>query len=370
MASSRAARAVSRTGPADQVEPGTRLLLRCFVGLTLLAVLALLVFSSRTDEDFAWSIRLEVTAAFLGAAFAAGCLLSLLSLRQRRWTRIRVPVVTVAVFTAISSAATLVHHHRLHLADGSAPARAAAWLWLVVYLVVPVACVLVIGRQERGPARPEASPRPLPRWLNVLLAAQGVVLTTAGAVLFLGCLTVHHEAKAITHFWPWALTPLSGQIIGAWLIAFGVAAGLAIRERDLSRLLIPAVAYTVFGVLELLVLLRFRGLVRAGDPWLWVYVALLLTAVGTGGYGWWAATRRPPPGGAGSAGGRPAQGRAEPGGDVGEDLHVVLGREAERQREGDLAHLPEPRVSVERLGDLVGGTQQVGGEEQPPRSLG
>src|SRR3954465_1004399 len=100
---------------ADDVQTGTRLLLSAFVGLTLLAVLALLVFSGRADVDFAWSIRLEISAAFLGAAFAAGCVLSALSLRQKRWSLIRVPVATVAVFTAITSTATLVHHHRLHL---------------------------------------------------------------------------------------------------------------------------------------------------------------------------------------------------------------------------------------------------------------
>src|SRR3954451_137059 len=143
---------------AGDVQTGTRLLLGAFVGLTLLAVLALLVFSGRTDEDFAWSIRAEITAAFLGAAFAAGCLLSLLSLRQRLWALIRVPVGTVAVFTAIASTATIVHHHRLHLADGGPLARSAAWLWLVVYLVVPVACVLVISREEtrHGPTNSTA----------------------------------------------------------------------------------------------------------------------------------------------------------------------------------------------------------------------
>jgi hypothetical protein len=171
---------------ADEVRPGTRLLLTAFAGLTLLAVLALLVFSGRADEDFAWSIRVEITAAFLGAAFAAGCVLSLLSLHQKRWTP---------------------------------------------------------------------------------------------------------------------------------------------------------------------------------------YVAALLAAVGTGGYGWWAAARRPARDAAGSAVGRPAQGRAELRGDVGEDLDVVLAREAERQREGDLTHLPEPRVPVQRRGDLLGGAQQVGGEQQPPRAL-
>ena len=49
----------------------------------------------------------------------------------------------------------------------------------------------------------------------------------------------------------------------------------------------------------------------------------------------------------------PAERRAEPGGDVGEDLHVVLVLEGERQRERDLVDLPERGVRVEPLGDLA-----------------
>ena len=49
----------------------------------------------------------------------------------------------------------------------------------------------------------------------------------------------------------------------------------------------------------------------------------------------------------------PAERGAELGGDVGEDLHVVLVLEAERQRERDLVDLAEAGVRVEPLGDLA-----------------
>src|SRR3954454_10148291 len=235
---------------ADAVLPGTRWLLRTFVALTSLAVADLLVFAARAHQDFAWSIHMEITAAFLGAAYAAGWLLSLLALRRGTWTEVRIPVVTVAVFTSVSLTATLVHAHRLHLLDGGPVGRFAAWLWLAVYLVVPVASLAVIGRQERaGRAPSPAVRRPMPRWLAVALAAQGGVLFVAGVVLFAGGLTVHHHAEPMTHFWPWDMMPLSTEVTGAWLISFGVAAALVIRERDLRRLVAPAAAYTAFGVL-------------------------------------------------------------------------------------------------------------------------
>ena len=43
--------------------------------------------------------------------------------------------------------------------------------------------------------------------------------------------------------WPWQLTPLTARTVASWLIAFGIAAALAIQERDLGRLELPAAAY-------------------------------------------------------------------------------------------------------------------------------
>ncbi|MGY1590762.1 hypothetical protein ACI79D_02175 [Geodermatophilus sp. SYSU D00708] len=285
-----------RTGAdpsASDVRTGTRWLLRAFTGLTLLAVVTLLVWPERAREAFAWSIAMEVTAAWLGAAYASGTVLSVLALRRRRWDEIRVAVVTVGVFTALTLVATLVHTHRMHLVHGEEAGRFAAWVWFGVYLVVPVACAAVVVLQEvgRGPARHVG--RPLPRWLARLLAAQGAVLAAAGAVLFLGGLTVHHHSEPVTRFWPWDVMPLSSQVIGAWLVALGVGAVLVIRERDLSRLLVPAVTYTLFGALQLVVLARYRADLDPADPWLWGYVVVCAVVTATGGYGTWAARRGP-----------------------------------------------------------------------------
>jgi hypothetical protein len=281
--------------PGERVLPGTRWLLSAFAGFTLLAVVALLAFPSRAREDFAWSIGTELTAAFLGAGFAAGLVLSLLSLRQERWSSIRTPVVTVTVYATLVLTASLIHTHRLHLTDGGALARFSAWLWLAVYLVVPVVGVVVVLRQDDRRTRLSEARRPMPVVLVAVLAAQGAVLFAAGVALVLSGLTVHHMVMSVAEFWPWEITPLSAMVTGAWLIAFGVAAALAIAQRDLDDLLVSAVTYAVFGVLELLVLARYRSELDAADPWSWAYVAVLVSVGGTGGYGWWAA--RPGPAG-------------------------------------------------------------------------
>ena len=283
---------------ADAVRPGTRRLLLAFLALTLLAINQLFVLSDVADRFWAWPIPTEMTAAFLGAAYGAGFVLSALALREDRWSRIRVPVLTVTVFTVLTGIATLDHAHKLRLMSGEPVARAAAWVWLAVYVVIPFACALVVVRQERDRRGVDAPPgRPIPGWLRGLLVVEGGVLFVAGAVMFTGGAFLHHHTARSTHFWPWEVTPLSAMVIGAWLIAFGVAAALVLRERDLGRLFVAAATYTVFGVFELVAVIWYAPQVDGGDPWLWSYVAVLVAITATGAFGAWAARRRSADGG-------------------------------------------------------------------------
>lgn len=279
---------------AGAVLPGTRWLLTAFAALTLLAVVQLLVLADVADRYWAWTIRTEATAAFLGAGYAAGFVLAVVALREHEWSRIRVPLVTVTTFAVVTAIATLVHLHRLNLTSGGAVAQVVAWTWLAVYLVVPVACVVVVTRQERHRRRPEEVLRPMPDWLTALLALEGALLFAAGTVLFAGGLMVHHHVEpGATDFWPWGLMPLGAQTIGAWLIAFGVAAAMAIHQGDLSRLLVSAVTYTAFGVFELVAVLWHWPQVSRQGPWRWIYLVVLVAIVLTGAYGWWVARQGP-----------------------------------------------------------------------------
>jgi hypothetical protein len=253
----------------------TRRVLAAFAVLTLLATNQLLVVGDFTDRYFAWTISVRPTSAFLGAAYAAGFVLALFALRRDRWREVRVALVTVTVFTVLTLVPTLIHLHTFHLMDGGAIARLAAWVWLTIYLVIPIACLGVVTQQLQQPAGDARVGRSMPRWLTSLLAVQGGTLFLVGAVMFLGGAKVHHLPEGAMGFWPWRLTPLSAQVIGAWLVALAVAAALAIWERDLNRLLVPAATYTAFGVFQLLVALRSGTQVRPDYQWGWVYVGLL-----------------------------------------------------------------------------------------------
>lgn len=262
----------------------TKVLLAVFVALTALATVVLYLRSGDTADWFAWTINPPLTAAFLGGGYGAGFVMVMLALRTHAWAHARVPVVTVLLFTALTLAATLLHRDRFHFASDGAVARFAAWFWLAVYLVVPVALVLTAVRQQRMAGRDPEIRQPLPRWLAVILTVQGAIMLVVGVVLF----AVPSTAKTL---WPWTLTPLTARVVAAWLVAFGVASVLALAERDLERLEISAIAFVLFGLLELVALLRFGDTVRWGSAAATTYLVVLLTVPPTGAAGWWIAVR-------------------------------------------------------------------------------
>ena len=270
--------AVDREEAREGLQAPTRVLLVAFVVLTLVATNQLFVLARHTATLFSWTIQPPLSAAFLGASYAAGCLLSVLALRSGSWRVARVPLVTVLVFAVLTLLATLLHLDRFHFAAPGLVARAAAWIWLGVYLVVPVALLVVVLRQTRSARAGGTEGSSMPRWLLGLLGLQGVVLGVAA----LGLLV----APALTaRWWPWALTPLTARMIAAWLAALAVAALLSLRAPDVGRVRIPAVAYVVFALLQLLALLLYGeafawGTVRAG-----VYLGALVVSLATGAAG-------------------------------------------------------------------------------------
>jgi hypothetical protein len=257
--------------------PGTRLVLAVFGGLTLLAFVALFIGAEQTDRVFAWTIQPPATAAFLGAAYAAGCALELLALRRGTWTAVRLPFLTILVFTTATLRATLLHLDRFHFASPVPLARFAAWFWLVIYVVVPVSMVVVLVVQERRPSAP-AERVPLPMVLRVTMLVQGAVMLLVGVALF-----VRPGLAAV--LWPWPLTPLTARMVAAWLLGFGLAVGLAGLEANLARLDVAAVAYGLLAVLELVVLARYPETVRWGSVAAWVYLAMAVSILASSAYG-------------------------------------------------------------------------------------
>lgn len=283
-----AAPAAVDTAATRRLLPGMRALLVAFALLTAMAVGALYVLAERTSETFAWTIAPPLTAAFLGAGYAAGFVLVVLCMRDPVWVNSRAAVLTIFVFVVLTLVATLLHVNRLHFDDDFTTlgtiARIAAWFWFAVYVIVPLAMAVLLALQERAPGTDPPSRHPVPGLLRAVLAVESALLLVGGALMFA-------DPTTASTLWPWPLLPFTGRVVAAWLLAFGIATALAAVHGDLARLRTAAIAYAVFGVLVLLAVARFPDTPDWGHPSSWIFVGTAVAVVATGAAGWWLAPR-------------------------------------------------------------------------------
>ena len=181
----------------DAAEDGPRRLttamwvvLVVFLVLAGLAFILLYLRSGHTAREFAWTIRPEITAAFLGGGYGAGCVLVAASLRRRPWAEVRVGIGIVLVFSAMILVTILLHLERFHFGAASGGrARFAAWVFLAVYVFTPTVGTWLSVREQRLAGPQPTGGLALPGWFRVAIGAQGGLMVTFGAALFVapGC---------------------------------------------------------------------------------------------------------------------------------------------------------------------------------------
>ena len=157
-------------------------------------------------------------------------------------------------------------------ADAAALPRASAWTWLVVYVALPPVAALALVLQDRR-ALADGRRAPLGRVTTIGLVAAGAGIGAIGVLLVA-------EWGSLLAAWPWPLTPLTADLIGAWLVtASATLLWLALRERDAARARPAAVGGAVFALLALGAAARSWGDLDGGAA-IVVYAACLLAASG------------------------------------------------------------------------------------------
>ncbi len=256
-----------------------RLLLVASV-LVFLISIPLLLGAERTAELFAWTIKVPLTAAFLGGAYIAAGLAELLSSRERLWANARTTVPPVLLFTTVTLVVTLVNREVFHFgSDQPIAARAVAWIWLVVYAAVPIILVWQWALQVRVPGADPTRTAPLTWWARGSLLIHLALMLPLGFAFLLA-------PEASRGIWPWQLTPLTAQAIGAWALGLGTGAAIGVVENDWRRLRSASPAYVAFGALGLLAMVRYRGTVDWGAPSSWVLAGVLLSLLAGGLVAW------------------------------------------------------------------------------------
>lgn len=233
----------------------------------------LYVLSAHTDRFFAWTIADPLSAAAIGGFYVTAAVVAGLSLARREWAMARVGLPGILVFLWLMLGASLLHLDLFHLQEGPAPARVAAWLWMVIYVVDPPVATLAHVRQLRAPGPDRPRTMPMPRWFVGLLVTMSLPVLGLGAALF--CWPTRTGAS-----WAWPLTPLVAQALGAWLVGLGLVLVAAALERDWVRVFPASAGLVALSLLQLAALLRFDQRPESPIAWVWV---LLLVALGITG---------------------------------------------------------------------------------------
>ena len=257
----------------------TRAQLATAVGLVLGIGLLQFGLSNRTDMYFAWTIKVPLTAAFLGALYLGSGVGELLAARTPVWAQARIAVPSVFLFAALTTAVTFSHLDVFHL-GGSNPttARLIAWVWMFVYIAFPTVSAIVLVRQARRPGVDPPRRDRLPAWFKAALVIEGLLMLAAGMALLVA-------PAATRDMWPWPLTDLTAQAIGAWSVAIGFGNLHAAWENDWSRIRVGMPAVVGVSTLTLLALARFSDTVAWNRASAWVLLGLLVSFLLTGWYG-------------------------------------------------------------------------------------
>jgi hypothetical protein len=242
--------------------PAVRTTYLLAAGLTLAGGFFAFVLAGQTEDWFAWTITPDLSAAFIGAGFWGTTVAAFLASREPYWDRTWIVLPPVMVLMLLSLAATFLHADKFDFESFF------GWAWLAAYVAFPTVVLVMVSRQRQVTGGP--SPRqPFPVWITAVLAMLATVITAVAVALFL-------QPEELADIWPWALTPLTGRIIGSWLMGIGLAAALAAWEGCWRRFYPVAAWFAAIGVLELLALALHGGDVDWGDPSGWIYLAVVV----------------------------------------------------------------------------------------------
>jgi hypothetical protein len=99
---------------APPISRFTRVVLALDLVFSLVAGGVLYFAADRTDRYFAWTIKLPVTATFLGAGYLGAAVTLVLCLRATDWRRVRMLAVMGFTLTSTTLLVTLWHLDQFH----------------------------------------------------------------------------------------------------------------------------------------------------------------------------------------------------------------------------------------------------------------
>jgi hypothetical protein len=192
-----------------------------FVPLAMLTAIfgpLLLVFPGSTSTFWAWQIKPDMSAVWLGAAYTFGALALTTMLRVGSWRAAVVPVIATWSFSIVMLAATLIHLDRFFLGTVN------FYVWLAIYILLPVVLPLIWWLNRGQDHGPQPGDMPVPARFSIVAGSVGIILSLASLLMIL-------DPATAARFWPWQLTPLMSRVIGGWVVFASVGLVCLFFER-------------------------------------------------------------------------------------------------------------------------------------------
>ncbi|MGH2812378.1 MAG: hypothetical protein ACRDI1_06655 [Actinomycetota bacterium] len=254
-----------------------RLPLVISAGVLLALGLDLAIFTTSTHRFFSWTIEPPLTAAVFSSFYLSAFLILVIALRGGIWARVKPVLPGGILFSVLAVVATFLHLDRFHMNSPDVVARSMFWIWLVAYLILPPALLAAVPSQLRAPGEDAASPRS-PSAVNYFLTGLGAVMAVLGAIFFVSPL-------GLAGVWPWTLTPLTGRVLGAWLIGLGLVFAVTGRGGYRGTTAASFAGLSAFGILQVISLIRFYSDFEWTRPSAWVVLTFLTIALAVGAAG-------------------------------------------------------------------------------------
>jgi hypothetical protein len=245
--------------------------------LTFIVGTQLFILAEHTEQFFSWTIKVPMSAAFVGGGFWGAAVVVFWCARQRDWARGRVVVPTVAVVATMLLVATLQNLEAFHGLLGLA--------WIEVYAIFPPTLLAIWIMQL---ARPGLDPRigeRLPPALRLTLGIQAAAAIGVGILLFASSPSL---AQSV---WSWPLTDLTSKAIGTWLVGTGTTCAVVALLDDRGVAPGWALAQMTFGAAVLFSLVRFSDDVAFDELSVWLVIAFFASMLASGAYTAWMAWR-------------------------------------------------------------------------------
>jgi hypothetical protein len=267
---------MTATHPREAVDRDDRVLREtrwagwAIVAILIPAVVVLWGLPAETADLWAWTIKPEMTAIFMGSGYAAGAFFFTRVALGPTWHPASAGVLASATFAGLMLIPTLAHWDRFNHGDGAFLAAFAFYGWVIVYIAAPVlVAALWLANRRTDPRTPAAGDRVVPALVR------RIALVLAAVALGAAALFLVSPSTAID-VWPWMLTPLTARVLACFTAQVGLGALLLSLDSRWSswRLLLEtclvATAFLLVGTA------RRWGDFDAGSSGTWIFLGALI----------------------------------------------------------------------------------------------